>query len=70
MPRMEANLGEIAHPPVGGMRSPYGSFGVRENPQRMESRHAGCVPSQRPKPPKQPLCKTCNDRVCVGNCRY
>jgi len=70
MPRLEVNLGELAQVPVGVHYRSTGSMGVRENPQRAEFRQAGFVPPKRPKLPKRPLCKTCGDRVCVGNCRF
>jgi hypothetical protein len=66
MPRMEANLGELAQFPVGVRYRSNRSSGARENPPRAESRQAGHAP---PKLPKRPLCKTCGDRVCVGNCK-
>jgi hypothetical protein len=70
MPRIEGNPGEMAQVSVGLRHQWTGSFGVRENPQRAESCQAGYVPPEQPKPPKRPYCKTCDDRVCVGNCKY
>ena len=64
MPRGEVNLGEMAQSLVGAMRGSYGSFGARGNPQDAESGQVGYVP------PKRPLCKTCADRECVGDCKY
>ena len=69
MPRAEVNLGGLTQVSVGVHYRSTGPFGVRENPQRAESRHAAYVP-KRPKLPKRPRCKTCGDRVCVGNCRF
>jgi hypothetical protein len=70
MSRLEVNLGELAQVPVGAHRRSAGSFAAGENPQRAEFRQAANVPPKRSKPPKPPLCKTCGDRVCVGNCRF
>jgi|NGEPerStandDraft_6_1074524.scaffolds.fasta_scaffold179614_2 hypothetical protein len=70
MSRFEVNLGELAQVPVGAHRRSAGSLGARENPQLAEFRQTGHVPPKRSKPPKPPLCKTCGDRECVGNCRF
>jgi hypothetical protein len=70
MSRLEVNLGELAQIPVGVHHRSAGSLGVRESPQLADFRQAGHVPVARPKLPKRPLCKTCGDRVCVGNCRF
>jgi hypothetical protein len=70
MSRLEVNLGELTQVSVGARYRSAGSFAASENPQHGESRHAGYVPPKRPKRPKPPLCKTCGDRVCVGNCRF
>lgn len=67
MPRVEVNLGEMAQPLVGALRGSYGSFGARWNPQGADSSQVGYVP---PKPRKRLRCKTCADRVCVGDCKY
>jgi hypothetical protein len=67
MPRGEVNLGEMAQSLVGAMRGSYGSFGARGNPRGGASRQVAPVPA---KPPKRPLCKTCADRECVGDCKY
>ena len=70
MPRFEVNLGEMAQVSVGVHRRSTGSLGARENLQRGESRQATNVPPKRSMPSKPPLCKTCGDRECVGNCRF
>jgi len=70
MSRLEVNLGELAQVPVGARRHTAGKLGARANPQRAESRQASCFPPKRSKPPKPPLCKTCGDHECVGNCRF
>jgi hypothetical protein len=68
MPRLEVILGEMPQPKVGAIHSSYESFGAGWKPQRAESRIAGFVP---PKPRgKRPCCKTCNDRGCVGHCKF
>ena len=66
MTRVEVNLGEMAQPLVGAMRGSYGSFDVHGNPQGAVSRQAYAPP----KPHKRLRCKTCADRVCVGDCKY
>jgi hypothetical protein len=55
---------------VGAHRHSAGKLGACENLQRAEFRQAGHIPPRRSKPPKPPLCKTCGDRECVGNCRF
>jgi hypothetical protein len=70
MSRLEVSLGELAQVAVGAHHRSAGSLGVRESPQLADFRQARHVPPARPKPPKRPLCKTCGDRVCVGNCRF
>ena len=70
MSRLEVNLGELAQVPVGAHRRSAGKLDACENLQRAESRLAGHVLLKRSKPPKPPLCKTCGDHVCVGNCRF
>ena len=70
MPRVEVDLGEMAQPLVGAIRSSCGLFGTRGNPKGAESRQArqaGYVP---PKPRQRPCCKTCGDRGCVGHCKF
>jgi hypothetical protein len=68
MPRLEVNLGELAQVPVGAHRRSAGKLGACENLPRAESRAEGHL--KRSKPPRPPLCKTCGDRECVGNCRF
>ena len=70
MSRLQVNLGELAQVPVGAHRRSAGKLGACENLQRAEFRQAGHVAPKRSKPPKPPLCKTCSDRECVGNCRF
>jgi hypothetical protein len=67
MPQVEVNLGQMAQMSGGASYCSIGSFGRCENPRSAEFGMAGQVPR---KPPKPPLCKTCHDRECVGNCRY
>ena len=70
MSRLEVGLGELTQVSVGVQRGSTGKFGARANLQRLEFRQAGQTPPKRSKPPKPPLCKTCGDRECVGNCRF
>ena len=68
MPRLEVNLGEMPQPTAGAIRSSYEPFGAGSKPQRGVSRRAGFVPSKTQR--KRPCCKTCNDRGCVGHCKF
>ena len=70
MPRLEVNLGELTQVPVGVHRRSAGKLGACENLRRAESRQEGYVQLKRSRPPRPPLCKTCGDRQCVGNCRF
>jgi hypothetical protein len=70
MSRLEVNLGELAQVAVGAHHASAGELGAHVNSQRAAFRRAGQVPGKRSKPPKPPLCKTCGDRECVGNCRF
>ena len=67
MPRVEANLGEMAQMPVGVHHSWAGPSGARETSPRAESCHARYVP---PKPRQRPCCKNCDGHKCVGGCRF
>ena len=68
MPRLEAILGEMPQPVAGAIRSSHGATGAKGNPQRHESRPVLFAQS---KPSfKRPCCKTCNDRGCVGHCKF
>jgi hypothetical protein len=63
MPRFELVVGERYNPP--------GPFGAEWKPERTQIHRVMYVMAVPPKPPRQrPHCKTCNDRVCVGNCKF
>jgi hypothetical protein len=65
MPRLEANPGEMAQPPVGVIRYSYGFLGAERNQRGAQPCYLGVVP---PKPlRKRPYCKTCNGGACVGH---
>jgi hypothetical protein len=68
MPRLKVVLGEMPQPVAGAIRSSYGSSGATGNPQWGASRPMGFVPSKPAR--KRPCCKTCNDRGCVGHCKF
>jgi hypothetical protein len=68
MPRAEVILGEMTQPQVGAIRGSAGSIGAGWVSQGATPRQVGFAP---PNPPrKRPCCKTCDNRGCVGHCKF